>query len=80
MAAAPKVPHAPALQPLQTAHVLTAIILVLAAVASAGGLFLPGLYRDTAWVVPQNRGADLVTLFLALPATLGALRRICLRL
>jgi hypothetical protein len=31
-------------------------------------LFLPGLYRETAWTIPQNQGQDLVTLVLAVPA------------
>jgi hypothetical protein len=26
------------------------------------GLFAPSVYRETAWVIPQNRGQDLVTL------------------
>lgn len=66
-------PKSAATQGRRVAQILTVLILLLAAVASAGGLFLPGLYRDTAWVVPQNRGADLVTLVLALPALLIAL-------
>jgi hypothetical protein len=34
----------------------------LAVLASALGLFMPSIYRETAWVLPQNRGQDLVTL------------------
>jgi hypothetical protein len=38
-------------------------VLIPAALAAAGvGLFWPAIYRETAWVVPQNRGQDLVTL------------------
>jgi hypothetical protein len=35
---------------------------VLAALTATVGLWFPGVYRETAWVVPQNRGQDLVTL------------------
>lgn len=41
---------------------LSWIIAVLAAIASAVGLFAPTVYRETDWVIPQNRGQDLVTL------------------
>lgn len=60
----------------RTAQRLTAVLLPLAAVASAGGLFLPGLYRETT-PVPAMRGQDLVTLVavFALAATLPAVRR-----
>lgn len=50
------------------------LILVLGTVASAGGLFLPELYRDTAWTVPQNRGQDLITMAVALSALVAALQ------
>ncbi len=53
---------------------LTRGIVVLAAVASAAGLFLPGLYRDNAWVTPQNQGADLVTLAIVVPSLVVAMR------
>jgi hypothetical protein len=52
---------------MRAAWWLTAAIIVLAAIASATGLFFPAVYRETAWVVPQNRGQDLVML-LALTA------------
>lgn len=64
--------------PTRTAEYLTAAILLLTAIAAAVGLFIPDFYRDTAWVVPQNRGTDLLTLAGALPAlalTLLAVRR-----
>jgi hypothetical protein len=56
---------------------LTTLMIPLAALASAAGLFLPGLYRETDWVVPQNRGQDLITLLLVpiLGASLLAARR-----
>ena len=59
---------------LRLARRLSIAVIILAAVASAGGLALPAVYRDTAWVVPQNRGADVVTLCVALPSLCIALR------
>lgn len=47
---------------LRVAFVLSWLIIVLATLAAAVGLLLRGVYRETAWVVPQNRGQDLVTL------------------
>lgn len=47
---------------LAVALALSLAIAPLAAVASALGLLLPGLYRDPAWLIPQTRGQDLVTL------------------
>jgi hypothetical protein len=44
------------------AHRLTVVVIALAILTAATGLFLPDIYRDTAWVVSQNRGQDLVTL------------------
>lgn len=49
--------------PLRVAFVLSWIVLMLAAIAAALGLLVPEVYRaETAWVVPQNRGQDAVTL------------------
>lgn len=59
--------------PPKAATVLTAIVLVLLPVAAAVGLLIPGFYRDTAWMIPQARGQDLVTLIVAEPLLLGAL-------
>jgi hypothetical protein len=60
---------------IDTAMRLSMAIVVLAALASLAGLLLPGVYqRETAWVVPQNRGQDLVTL-LALALLVPTLRR-----
>ena len=53
---------------------MTWVICVLAAVAAAAGLFVEGLYRDNAWVTPQNQGTDLVTLAVAVPVLLLAVR------
>lgn len=47
---------------LRVAFALSWLIVALAALAAAVGLLLGGVYRETAWVVPQNRGQDLVTL------------------
>jgi len=59
---------------LRVAYLLTHIVAALAAVASAAGVFVPGLYRDNAWVIPQNQGTDLVTLSIAVPVLLLAAR------
>lgn len=48
--------------PLRVALVLSWIVVLLAAIAAAVGLFAPNVYRETQWVIPQNRGQDLVTL------------------
>lgn len=51
--------------------------MALAAVAAAVGLFAPDVYRETDWVIPQNRGQDLVTLLalvLLIPALVNARR------
>jgi hypothetical protein len=47
---------------LNIAFWMTVAILVMAAFAAGLGLFVPSVYRETPWVVPQNRGQDLVTL------------------
>lgn len=57
---------------LTAAFRMTIAILALAAAAAGLGLLVPTIYRETAWVVPQNRGQDLVTL-LALAALVPAL-------
>jgi hypothetical protein len=62
---------------LKVANAASLAIIALAAVASAVGLFMPSVYRETAWVVPQNRGQDLVTLAalaVLLPTVLAAMR------
>ena len=52
---------------------LTIIIAVLAAIASAGGFFIKGLYRDNLLVTSGWYGNDLVTLFVAVPLLAGAM-------
>jgi hypothetical protein len=42
-------------------------------VASAGGLFIPDLYRDNAFATSAWRGTDLVTLAVAVPILIAAL-------
>lgn len=71
-----KVQEAP--QSLRTAQLLSSVILVLTAVAAAGGIFMPGLYRGNAWVVTATRAQDWFTLVAVLPAlvvTLWVTRR-----
>jgi hypothetical protein len=54
------------------ALVLTLIVILLVPVATLAGLLVPGFYRDTAWMIPQARGQDLVTLLVAEPLLIGA--------
>ncbi len=58
---------------LKPAFVLSILIAVLAALASAGGLLLPGLYRDNAFVRTTWLGNDALTLLLAVPILIIAL-------
>jgi hypothetical protein len=58
---------------MKTSFVLSILIAILAAVASAGGLFLKGLYHDNAFVTTTWLGNDAVTLFLAVPILMAAL-------
>lgn len=58
---------------LRLAYVLSVITAVLAAAASAGGLFLGGMYRDNALVVDAWKGNDLITLVVVVPLLIGAL-------
>jgi hypothetical protein len=51
----------------RTAYVLSIFVAVFALAASAGGLFIPGLYRDNPFVLAAWRGNDLVTLAVATP-------------
>ena len=57
---------------LKPAYVLSVIIAVLAAIASAGGLFVDGVYRDNTLVTTAFQGNDVVTLFIAVPLLLAA--------
>lgn len=63
---------------MKSAQRLTVAVIALAVAASAIGLFHPTVYRETAWVVPQNRGQDLVTLItlaILVPSLASAHRR-----
>jgi hypothetical protein len=52
---------------LRIAFAMSWIAAALAALASTVGLLVPQVYRfETAWVIPQNRGQDLVTLIVVL--------------
>jgi hypothetical protein len=68
MAALTNTPAPGARPSFRTPQTLSILIAMLTALAAACGLFVAGFYRDSAWVVPQNRGADLVTLFVGVPA------------
>ena len=57
----------------KTSKILSILIAILAAVASAGGLFLDGLYRDNPFVTAVWKGNDAVTLFVAVPLLVIAL-------
>lgn len=59
--------------PPRNATLLTVLVLLLVPVATVIGIFAPGFYRDTAWMIPQARGQDLVTLVVAEPLLLGSL-------
>ena len=52
---------------------LSILIAILAAIASAGGLLLNGLYRDNAFVTTTWLGNDAITLFLAVPILIASL-------
>ncbi len=58
---------------LKSAYILSAIIAVLALIASAGGLLIPDLYRDNALITAGWFGNDLVTLLVALPILIVSL-------
>jgi hypothetical protein len=56
----------------KTASILSAIIAILAIVASAGGLFIDHLYRDGLWAMTAFRATNLVTLVIAAPLLIAA--------
>jgi len=57
----------------KTAYVLSAIIALLAAAASVGGIAIRDLYRDNHLVTSAFYGNDLVTLLAAVPLLIGSL-------
>ena len=57
----------------RAAFVLSIMFVVLAAIASAGGLFLNGLYRDNAFVTAAWQANDLITLLVMVPVLSVAL-------
>ena len=59
--------------PSKTIVYLSVAIVVLALVASAGGLLIEDLYRDNAFVTTTWLGNDAVTLFLAIPILVSAM-------
>lgn len=58
---------------LNSAYILSALVALLAIVASAGGLFIDGLYRDNPFVTAGWYGNDLVTLVVAVPVLVAVL-------
>jgi hypothetical protein len=56
-----------------TAYRLTILVIVLALVASLGGLLINGLYHDNIFVTSAWKGTDLVTLIVALPLLIVSL-------
>lgn len=58
---------------LRTVYILSILIVILAIIAAAGGLFIDGLYHDNALVTAGWRGNDLVTLLVAAPLLVAAL-------
>jgi len=58
---------------LRGAEALSLSLAALMAVQSAGGLLLPGMYRDEAWILAAWFGNDLVTLLVAVPLLLTGL-------
>ncbi len=54
-------------------HILTSIILLLATLATAGGLFNPDIYKETALLKAIWTSNDLVTLVIVIPMTLAVM-------
>ncbi|HEX6130968.1 MAG TPA: hypothetical protein VF044_04505, partial [Actinomycetota bacterium] len=66
--------RAGALSPsVRVASLLSAIVLLLATVASVLGLVVDDLYRGDPWGVQAFRGGDLVTLLVAMPILAASL-------
>jgi len=58
---------------IRTALILSTLLAIFAAFASAGGLLLQGLYRDNLFVTSAWKGNDLITLFIAVPILVAAM-------
>ena len=58
---------------LKLAYILCFFIIILSAIASAGGLFISGLYRDSDFIRRAWFGSDITTLFVAVPLLAFAL-------
>jgi hypothetical protein len=58
---------------LKPAFILSAALVVLLVAAAIPGVFISGLYHDPASIVATDRGSDLVTLFVVVPAVSIAL-------
>lgn len=54
-------------------YVLTIIIAILATIASAGGLFIQGLYNDNSLITSAWHGNDFVTLVIVIPLMVTSL-------
>ena len=52
---------------LTVAYMLSALVAIVQAVVSAGGVFAPALYRDNPLIRTSFHGQDIVTLFVAVP-------------
>ena len=72
-AAAPHAATQAAYRQHALAYWLGGAVAGLLVVAAAAGLFVPGLYRDPPATVAMDRGSDLVTLVLIVPALVGSL-------
>ncbi|MGH2820006.1 MAG: hypothetical protein ACRDJ5_05060, partial [Actinomycetota bacterium] len=57
----------------RAAFVLSALVAALMVVSAASGLFIESLYPDGEWARQAFRGADLVTLLLAVPLLISSL-------
>ncbi|MCO6481125.1 MAG: hypothetical protein J5I94_31055 [Phaeodactylibacter sp.] len=55
---------------MKTSYRLTLIATILAATASTAGLFVPGLYQDSEFLITVWQGNDWVTLIVVVPALL----------
>src|SRR5215204_4373906 len=59
---------------LKPAYILSFFVIILSAIASAGGLFISQLYRDNDFITRAWFGSDITTLFVSVPLLALALR------